>query len=121
MRNFGGYPGVLIAMMRFLLGLALPVAIWSCSCSSSDGPPCNAAWKASVVFAGTVVELTRDTRQPDSRGIVQVNGFLGTHAIFEVAEAFIGMEGRGKHVEIRTGMGGGDCGYRFERGQGYLV
>jgi hypothetical protein len=120
-RNFCGCTGVSTAMMRFLLSLALPAAMWACSCSPSDGPPCIAAWKASVVFAGTVVELTRDTRQPDSRGIVQVNGFLGTHAIFEVAEAFIGMAGRGKQVEIRTGMGGGDCGYRFERGQGYLV
>jgi hypothetical protein len=38
--------------------------------------------------------------QPDSRGIVQANGFFGTHAIFEVAEGFIGMEGRAKRVEM---------------------
>ena len=107
-------------MMRFLLGLALPVATWACSCSTGD-PPCHAAWKASAVFAGTVVELTRDAMQPDSRGIVQANGFFGTHAIFEVAEGFIGMEGRGKRVEIRTGMGGGDCGYPFQRAESYVV
>jgi hypothetical protein len=59
--------------------------------------------------------------QPDRRGIVQANGFLGTHAIFEVAEEYIGMQGRGKEVEIRTGMGGGDCGFSFERGQSYVV
>jgi hypothetical protein len=38
-----------------------------------------------------------------------------------VAEGFIGMDGRGKRVEIRTGMGGGDCGYSFERGRSYVV
>ncbi|MCU1238512.1 MAG: hypothetical protein JWP63_6479 [Candidatus Solibacter sp.] len=59
--------------------------------------------------------------QPDGRGAVQINGFLGTHAVFDVAEAFLGMEGVGKRVEIRTGMGGGDCGYGFQRGQAYVV
>ena len=107
-------------MMRFLLGLALPAAAWACSCST-NGPPCDAAWKVSAVFAGTVVELTRDALQPDSRGEVQINGFLGTRAIFDVAEGFIGMEGRGKRVEIRTGMGGGDCGYAFQRAESYVV
>jgi hypothetical protein len=58
---------------------------------------------------------------PDSRGILQANGFFGTHAIFEAAEGFIDMEGRGKRVGIRTGMGGGDCGYPFQRAESYVV
>jgi hypothetical protein len=57
--------------------------------------------------------------QPDGRGLVRVNGL--THAIFEVAESFIGMEGRGTRVEIRTGMGGGDCGFPFQRAKSYVV
>ena len=112
--------GVSNAMLRLLLVLALPVTGWACSCMAS-GPPCDAAWKTSAVFAGTVVDLTRKVMQPDSRGIVQGNGFLGTHVMFDVAEAFIGMDGRGKRVEIRTGMGGGDCGFPFERGERYVV
>jgi len=108
------------AMMRLFLSLALPAVTWACMCSSS-GPPCDAAWKATAVFAGTVVELTRDAMPPDSRGVVQVSGFLGTHAIFEVTEPFIGIEGRGMRIEIRTGVGGGDCGYPFQRAQSYLV
>ena len=119
-RNLDRYSGVSTAMMRFLLSLALPAAAWACSCMTS-GPPCDAAWKASAIFAGTVVELTRDMMPPDRRGEVQGNGSLGTHAIFEVSEAFIGMENRGKRVEIRTGMGGGDCGYPFQRSQSYVV
>src|SRR5882757_8101077 len=107
-------------MTRFLLALLLPTVGWPCMCSTS-GPPCHAAWKTSAVFFGTVVDLTRDSMKPDNRGTVQVNGFLGTHAIFEVAEGFIGMVGRGKSLEIRTGMGGGDCGYPFQRGESYVV
>jgi hypothetical protein len=118
--NFGDYAGVSTAMMPCLLGLTLPAATWACSCSTGV-PPCEAAWKASAVFAGTVVELTRDAMRPDSRGVVQVNGFFGTHAIFELTEDFIGMEGRGKQVEIRTGMGGRDCGYPFQRAESYMV
>lgn len=102
------------------MSIVLPAIASACSCVTS-GPPCQAAWKTSAVFAGTVVGLTRDTMQPDSRGAAQANGFLGTHALFEVAEGFIGMEGRGQRIEIRTGMGGGDCGYPFERGERYAV
>jgi hypothetical protein len=87
----------------------------------TSGPPCDAAWKASAVFVGTVVELTRDVMPPDGKGVAPVNGFLRTHVIFEVAEAFIGMESRSKRVEIRTGMGGGDCGFPFQRAQSYVV
>src|SRR5947207_2766231 len=113
-------------MMRVLLfGLALPAVTWACTCTG-NAPPCAAAWKSSAVFAGTVVELSRQEMQPNSRGEVQVNGFLGTHVTFEVAEAFIGMEGLfeaggEKRIELRTGMGGGDCGYPFRRGESYLV
>lgn len=107
-------------MVRILVGLILPGIGLACSCAGSS-PPCQEAWRASVVFAGTVVDLSRDTMQPDSKGLVPVNGFLGTHAIFEVAEGFIGMQSRGKRIEIRTGMGGGDCGYRFQRGEKYVV
>jgi hypothetical protein len=107
-------------MKRLLLCLAVPTLAWGCSCIAG-GPPCEAAWKHAVVFAGTVVQLTHDTMQPDARGAVQVNGFLGTHATFAVTEGLLGMEGRGKQVEIRTGMGGGDCGYAFQQGERYVV
>jgi hypothetical protein len=56
--------------------------------------------------------------QPDSNSVVRANGFLGTRAIFEVAEGFIGMPSRGKQV---AGVGGWDCGYLFQRGEKYIV
>ncbi len=85
-------------MLRFLFALALPAILPPCSCMTGS-PPCEAAWKASAVFLGTVAELTHERREPDASGSIQANGFLGTHATFEVAEALIGMAGRGKAGE----------------------
>lgn len=107
-------------MLRLLIALALPTILSACSCSMGS-PPCDAASKASAVFLGTVQDLTYDRRQPDANGSIQANGFYGIHASFQVAEAFRGMVGRGKQVEIRTGMGGGDCGYPFQLGESYVV
>jgi hypothetical protein len=107
-------------MLGFLFALALPAILPACSCMTGS-PPCEAARKASAVFLGTVAELSYERREPDAKGVVQANGFLGTHATFEVAEPSIGMDRRGKQGEIRTGMGGGDCGYSFKAGLSYLV
>jgi len=120
-QNFVPSFGVSLFMSRrLLIGLLLPVGMLACSCAPS-GPPCEAAWRTPVVFAGKIVELTRETRTPDARGSVQFNGFLGTHAIFEVTEPFLGMQGRESRVEVRTGMGGGDCGIPFQLGESYVV
>jgi hypothetical protein len=101
-------------MLRCLALLMLPVAAWSCSCGP-PGPPCQAASQSNAIFLGTVINLTHEQPKPDSDGNLQINGFLGTHVFFQVSEAFRGMEGRSRQVEIRTGMGGGDCGYDFRR------
>src|SRR5262245_5448430 len=105
-------------MMRFLIGLAVPVAALGCSCIS-PGPACSAAGMASFVFAGSVVDVTKP--KLSSGRIIPRGGSLDTPVIFQVSEAFFGMDGAEGQVEIRTGMGGGDCGYPFERGQSYLV
>ena len=38
-----------------------------------------------------------------------------------VVESFRGTQKVGDLVDVRTGMGGGDCGYHFEIGKQYLV
>jgi hypothetical protein len=40
---------------------------------------------------------------------------------FKVNEAFTGVANDTKQISIETGLGGGDCGYAFERGVEYLV
>ena len=107
-------------MLRWLLLLMAALPALPCSCMSS-GPPCEAAWKVDAVFFGKVVELHHDRKEPDSNGSIQFNGFLGTHALFEISESFRGITGGTKQIEIRTGMGGGDCGYPFKLGESYVV
>ena len=107
-------------MLRWMFLLAAALPALPCSCISS-GPPCEAAWKVDAVFLGKIVELHHDRKEPDSNGSVQFNGFLGTHALFEISESFRGIAGDTKQVKIRTGMGGGDCGYPFLLGESYVV
>ena len=80
----------------------------ACSCNGTGGPPCQAAWTADVVFAGTV----RAVQQIDHET-------LGApyHSVlvqFEVERGFVNAVSG--PLEIVTGTGGGDCGYRFTTG-----
>jgi hypothetical protein len=86
---------------------------FACSCNGTGGPPCQAAWTADVVFAGTV----RAVQQIDHET-------LGApyHSVlvqFEVERGFVNAVAG--PLEIVTGTGGGDCGYRFTTGARYLV
>jgi hypothetical protein len=63
-----------------------------------------------VVFAGKVASVSEEkgsARWP--------------HRVihFEAVEGFVGVAGGA--VDVRTGMGGGDCGYRFISGESYFV
>jgi len=87
--------------------------LFACSCMAS-GPPCQAAWTADVVFAGKV------------RSIEPIDGMPGEPArlyslrvTFDVERGFINPPSA--VVEVATGAGGGDCGYRFVAGRRYLV
>src|SRR5215831_7614132 len=106
-------------MMRLLVCLALPAVTWACTCMSG-APPCEAAWKASAVFAGTVRTLTHDSNQPDSRGVIQANGYLGTHATFEVTEAFLGMEASVKSLRSAQAWEAGIAAMRSSPAKGML-
>jgi hypothetical protein len=85
----------------------------ACSCNGNGGPPCQAAWTADVVFAGTVravEQIDHETLGAPYRAML---------VKFEVERGFLNaVPGP---LEIVTGMGGGDCGYRFTTGARYLV
>ena len=97
--------------------LLLVILGWSrdgaaCSCFPS-GPPCEAAGQADAVFVGTV----RSMREPQV-----VDGKLTDYFVvvtFDVERSFRGAVSRQAHVI--TGLGAGDCGYRFESGRKYIV
>jgi hypothetical protein len=90
----------------------------ACSCVPR-GTSCQAAgeyWSAGAVFLGRV-ERVESTR---AKGQV---AFLSSRRVtLRVLEAFRGsLAAPGGEVVVRTGSGGGDCGYPFREGREYLV
>src|SRR5262249_2480379 len=85
----------------------------ACECQEGGVSMCQEYWRTDVVFLGTVVgnakiAISESNYKYDQR-LVR----------FEVVETFRG-EQMAK-AEIVTGLGGGDCGYRFNDGETYLV
>lgn len=101
--------------MRFLL------AVLSLLVIHADVRACSCIWiglekdfqKSEAVFSGEVLKLNRllDEKQEDYGIIVEL----------KVIQRFKGMEGRTDTLKIKTGFGGGDCGFRFEEGKQYLI
>ncbi|HYG81588.1 MAG TPA: carboxypeptidase regulatory-like domain-containing protein [Pyrinomonadaceae bacterium] len=91
---------------------AFAASVHACSCLET-GPPCQAYWNSSVVFAGTPLDISRIEVERDGHKMIQ------RLVRFRVEEAFSG--GGGRIAEVLTGAWGGDCGYDFEVGRKYLV
>jgi hypothetical protein len=104
------WPRTIVAATVLLL---LPLAdALACSCMMS-GPPCQAAWTADVVFSGTVRAIDRIEGGPGAPE------FQPVRVTFDVEQGYINAPSG--VVEVATGSGGGDCGYRFVTGKRYLV
>ena len=85
----------------------------ACSCGGASGAPCEATWRADVVIAGIV-------RSVDLIDHVDLGApYQSTLVKFEVERSFV--NGSPGIVELITGRGDGDCGYRFVAGKRYLV
>ena len=103
-------------MARFALFVAFAVAalaagsarLHACTCVL-DSLPCAPEWFADAVFVGevTAIDPLTEPHILSSRRIT-----------FAARENFKGIEGR--LVEVRTGSGGGDCGFAFGVGNTYL-
>lgn len=103
---------VMIVGAAVLLLMPLAEEALACSCVQS-GPPCQAAWTADVVLSGTVRSLERI----EGSGADAV--FERVRVTFDVEQGYINAPSG--VVEVATGSGGGDCGYRFTVGKRYLV
>jgi hypothetical protein len=102
---------VVCAVAVIAAGLAAPDAADACSCAVPK-PACEAAWTTAAIFSGRV--LTVHSSQPKKGPFIP-----RTRVRFAVVEAFKGVSD--KEIEVETGGGGGDCGYRFRQGSEYLV
>jgi hypothetical protein len=105
--------GVSALFCVLLLTTVFLGAAAACTCQYGGAPVCQDYWRTDVVFAGTAVGSEKITiGEGDSK-------FEQRLVRFEVAQIFRG-ELTAK-AEIVTGWGGGDCGYRFNDGETYLV
>jgi Tissue inhibitor of metalloproteinase/Prealbumin-like fold domain len=106
----------LIRLLALLPLLLFVEKAQACSCAPS-GPPCQAFWQADAVFIATVKSKSIVPTQADGE---TKRGEQLVSVIFLVDEVYRGLLG-GSDVEVFTGMGGGDCGFNFEKGRRYLV
>jgi hypothetical protein len=98
-----------------LVTLLSPSAAFSCSCIGS-GPPCQSFGNTAAVFVGTPIEVKQTTGKLTEGRDREYPLRIFT---FRVDEPFRGVNAA--QIEVRTGMGGGDCGYEFNLGERYLV
>ncbi|MGC5327571.1 hypothetical protein [Brevibacillus sp. SYSU BS000544] len=80
-------------------------SVSACSCGYPPPSPQKSMENVDFVFAGTVKEIRR-TR-------------MGMEVLFDVRTTWKGIDQT--QVLVMTGMGGGDCGYEFEKGKEYIV
>jgi hypothetical protein len=76
---------------------------------------CQAVWETAAAFVGDVVQIGETSRD----GPTPSSFFRGRLVRLRLTEAFRG--NLGGTVDVRTGNGGGDCGFNFIVGQRYLV
>jgi hypothetical protein len=102
---------ILSASVILAVALAGVGDVIACSCELPTGTPraqvASAKRSATALFAGTVTGIDRDT---DSMTVT---------VRFSVERVWKGR--LTSSVVVTTGLGGGDCGYRFEQGTRYVV
>jgi len=98
-----------LSLAASLLIFCVPSLVTACSCGIGGGK-CDQSWNyGKEIFTGTV---TRQLIQPDRfTKVFQLS----------VSESFRGHAIAGQDIQVYTGNGGGDCGYRFQIGTSYLV
>jgi 5-hydroxyisourate hydrolase-like protein (transthyretin family) len=103
-----------LVSLAFVAALVLVYSAsgFACSCAGSR-PPCAEFWHVDAVFSGTVVG---DGEINVGEGVLKREMRL-VH--LTVDQPMRGMQSA--EVEVVTGWGGGDCGYRFRIGEHYLV
>ena len=106
--------------MRLWLSLGLLYfsqgAGFGCICGGGT-PPCEEYWNAAVVFSGTVARLS--PMSIEEKFGERIVSYSKLSATFNVETVYRGeIE---KEVDVITGMSDGDCGYRFQIGERYLV
>lgn len=103
---------LLLTLASLFVTLVSAARAEGCTCAG-PASACAAFGNASAVFVGTVTGIKSGSQDEVERGAAP------RRVTFAVNEAFSGV--KGKKASVSTGLGGGDCGYRFVKGTRYLV
>lgn len=107
-------PALVPSVLALVLALSgEPMAACSCAYIPEQDHACISYPNTDAVFSGRVASVS--VARSDSE-------FWGPRLRvfrFEILEGFSGVDGA--VVDVRTGMGGGDCGVDFEEGKSYFV
>ena len=98
------------------LALLFPSPADACSCIVG-APLCDTFWKTSAVFVGEVTSITNAAQADPTKKAAGL--FARRRVRLRVERAYRG-NATGE-VEVFTGVGGGDCGFNFVRGERYVV
>ena len=94
-----------------------------CSCLALPigNPVCQSVWGHSAVFTGVVTAIDDPgmLRLSPGESLPPPDRFPQKQVTIKITQAFTGIDPSTKEITIETGLGGGDCGYRFERGVEY--
>jgi hypothetical protein len=126
-------PGMRLVVVSLISVLCFVSRLEACSCASS-GTPCDAAGAAAAAFTSTVMDITVVPAQIPANPSTQGRPLAGQRPAdaprikpgyrvvrMQVTEVLNGIAPWQREIEIVTAMGGGDCGYPFERGIEYVV
>ena len=109
--------GTRVAVVALLVAVALFAPSRADACSCVGGTPlCDTFWRTSAVFIGEVVGIAGFEEAAPSG---TAGRYLRRRVTLRVDRLFRGQSA--PQVEVVTGVGGGDCGYPFQRGEKYLV
>lgn len=102
-----------IASSALALVVLSGVPAEACSCVLPLAKPCQAFWQAHTVFTGVVRSI--DTEEV-TFGQFRTKQYVVTFDAVQLARG-----APAEPMRVRTGLGGGDCGYAFKVGQPYIV
>jgi hypothetical protein len=114
-------------IQRALLALCLaafvvPGAARACSCSQGPLGSCPSMTKDDVIFLGTVTDVAvvpppPGTNDPNQNAVIDPARITRYH--FHIDEKFSAPDS--PEIDVFSGGDDGDCGYRFKKGEKYIV
>lgn len=80
-------------------------------------------WQYQAVFTGVVTAINNPRMPVRQAGMPppSFEAYPRQKIFLQVIRALTGLPAETKEIMIETGLGGGDCGYRFDRGVEYIV